>query len=79
LTLPGRKSTLSGRKLISRRYPQGKNQGGKSGSIELKRVKPPAKVSEEQLAELKALAKMTDEQSDLSDIPEITDWSGAGV
>jgi uncharacterized protein (DUF4415 family) len=46
---------------------------------ELKRVKPNGKATEEQLAELKALAEMPDDQIDLSDIPEITDWSGAVV
>jgi hypothetical protein len=44
---------------------------------ELKRVKSTGKVTGEQAAELKALAEMPDEQIDLSDIPEITDWSGA--
>lgn len=50
-----------------------------SKTSELKRVKPTGKVTEEQSAELKALADMPDEQIDLSDIPEITDWSGAAV
>lgn len=50
-----------------------------SKTSELKRVKPTSKVTEEQSAELKALAEMPDEQIDLSDIPEITDWSGAVV
>ncbi|MDR3580762.1 MAG: hypothetical protein P4L44_12450 [Oryzomonas sp.] len=44
---------------------------------ELKRVKSTCKVTGAQSAELKALAEMPDEQIDLSDIPEITDWSGA--
>jgi len=46
---------------------------------EIKRVKSTGKATEEQLAELKALAEMPDDQIDLSDIPEITDWSGALV
>ena len=50
-----------------------------SKASELKRVKSTGKVTEEQAAELKALAKMTDEQIDLSDMPETTDWSGAVV
>jgi hypothetical protein len=50
-----------------------------SKAPELKRVKSTGKVSGEQSAELKALAEMPEEQIDLSDIPEITDWSGAVV
>lgn len=50
-----------------------------SKTSELKRVKATGKVSEEQAAELKALATMPDETIDLSDIPEVTDWSGAEV
>ena len=46
---------------------------------EAKRVKSTGKVTEEQLAELKALAEMPEELIDLSDIPEITDWSDAVV
>ena len=45
----------------------------------LKRVKSTGKVTWEQSAELKTLAEMPDEQIDLSDIPEITDWRGAVV
>ena len=45
----------------------------------LKRMKPTGKATKEQLAELKVLAEMPDDQIDLSDIPEITDWSGAVV
>src|ERR1039457_5654386 len=52
---------------------------GMSKKPELKRVKPNGKATEEQLAELKALAEVPDDQIDLSDIPEITDWSGAVV
>jgi hypothetical protein len=48
-----------------------------SKASELKRVKSTGNVTAEQLAESKALAEMPDEQIDLSDIPEITDWSGA--
>lgn len=50
-----------------------------SKAPELKRVKSTGKVTEEQAAELKALAELPDERIDLSDIPEITDWSGAVV
>jgi len=50
-----------------------------SKASELKRVKSTGKVTGEQAAELKALDEMPDEQIDLSDIPEITDWSGAVV
>jgi uncharacterized protein (DUF4415 family) len=50
-----------------------------SKAPELKRMKSTGKVTEQQSAELKALAEMTDEQIDLSDIPEITDWSEAVV
>ena len=46
---------------------------------ELKRVTPTGKVTDDQSAELKALAEMPDDQIDLSYIPEITDWSGAVV
>ena len=45
----------------------------------LKRVKPTGKATKEQMAELKALAELPDDQVDLFDIPEITDWSGAVV
>ena len=48
-------------------------------ATELKRMKPTGKATKEQLAELKVLAEMPDDQIDLSDIPEITDWSGAVV
>jgi hypothetical protein len=34
---------------------------------------PTGKATDEQLAELRALAEMPDDQIDLSDIPEITD------
>lgn len=50
-----------------------------SKTTELKRVKPTGKATKEQLAELKVLAEMPDDQVDTSDIPEITDWSGAVV
>lgn len=50
-----------------------------SKATELKRMKPAGKATKEQLAELKVLAEMPDDQIDLSDIPEITDWSGAVV
>ncbi len=50
-----------------------------SKATELKRVKPTGKATKEQLAELKALADLPDDQIDLSDIPEISDWSGAVV
>jgi uncharacterized protein (DUF4415 family) len=50
-----------------------------SKASELKRVKSVGKVTGEQAVELKALAEMPDEQIDLSDVPEITDWSGAVV
>ncbi len=50
-----------------------------SKATELKRMKPTGKATKEQLAELKVLAEMPDDQIDLSDIPEITDWSGAVV
>ncbi|NJD90994.1 MAG: BrnA antitoxin family protein [Geobacter sp.] len=46
---------------------------------ELKRVKPAGKASKEQMAELQALSEMPEELIDLSDIPEIADWSGAAV
>jgi len=35
--------------------------------------------TKEQKAELKALADMPDEEIDFSDIPEITEWSGAVI
>jgi uncharacterized protein (DUF4415 family) len=50
-----------------------------SKATELKRVKPTGKATKEQLAELMALADLPDDQIDLSDIPEISDWSGAVV
>lgn len=50
-----------------------------SKKTDLKRVKATGMVTEEQLAELKALAEMPDEKIDFSDIPEVTDWSGAVV
>jgi uncharacterized protein (DUF4415 family) len=50
-----------------------------SKATELTRVKATGVVSEEQSAELKTLAGMPDEQIDLTDIPEINDWSGAVV
>jgi len=46
---------------------------------EFKQVKASGIITEEQLAELKALAEMPDEEIDFSDIPEVTDWSGAVV
>ena len=36
-------------------------------------------LTEEQLKELKVLQEMADEEIDYSDIPPITDWSGAVV
>ena len=50
-----------------------------SKATEFKRVKATGKITEEQLAELKALAEMPEEEIDFSDIPEVTDWSGAVV
>ena len=50
-----------------------------SKATELTRVKATGVVSEEQSAELKTLTGMPDEQIDLTDIPEINDWSGAVV
>lgn len=50
-----------------------------SKASELKRIKLTGNVSGENLAELKALAEIPDEQIDLSDIPEIADWNGAAV
>lgn len=38
-----------------------------------------SKVTKQQADELAALATMPDEAIDTSDIPEITDWSGAVV
>ena len=35
------------------------------------------KLTDRQWAELEALNELTDDQIDYSDIPEITDWSGA--
>lgn len=35
------------------------------------------KITREQAKRLRALAKMPDEQIDLSDIPEVVNWSGA--
>jgi uncharacterized protein (DUF4415 family) len=35
------------------------------------------KISKKARNEINALAKLPDEQIDLSDIPEVTDWSGA--
>jgi uncharacterized protein (DUF4415 family) len=35
------------------------------------------KISKKARKEINALAKLPDEQIDLSDIPEVTDWSGA--
>ena len=37
------------------------------------------KVSKKQAKELKALAVLPDEEIDLTDIPEVLDWSGAIV
>ena len=34
-------------------------------------------ISPDELAELEALAEMTDDEIDLSDIPEVKDWTGA--
>lgn len=50
-----------------------------SKATELIRVKPTGKATKQQLAELKTLAEMPDAEVDLSDIPEISDWSGAVV
>jgi uncharacterized protein (DUF4415 family) len=50
-----------------------------SKATEFKRVKASDKITEEQLAELRALAEMPEEDIDFSDIPEVTDWSGAVV
>jgi len=50
-----------------------------SKATELTRIKATGVVSEEQSAELKTLTGMPDEQIDLTDIPEINDWSGAVV
>lgn len=46
-------------------------------ATELKRVRATGKVTAEQLAELRTLSEMSDKEIDLSDIPEITDWSSA--
>jgi uncharacterized protein (DUF4415 family) len=35
------------------------------------------KISKKARKEINALAKLPDDQIDLSDIPEVTDWSGA--
>jgi len=35
------------------------------------------KLTAQQIKELEALAAMPDDQIDTSDIPEVTDWSGA--
>ncbi len=37
----------------------------------------PKELTEEQKAEIKALAALPDEEIDTSDVPEILDWSGA--
>ena len=50
-----------------------------SKATELTRVKATGRVTEKQSAELKTLAGMPDEQIDLKDIPEITEWSCAVV
>ena len=50
-----------------------------SKASEIVRIMPTGKATDEQLAELRALAEMPDDQIDLSDIPEITDWSGSVV
>lgn len=50
-----------------------------SKASEFKRTKASGNVSDEQAAELKALAGMPDETIDLSDIPEVMDWRGAEV
>jgi uncharacterized protein (DUF4415 family) len=50
-----------------------------SKATEFKRVKASDKITEEQLAELRALAERPEEDIDFSDIPEVTDWSGAVV
>lgn len=38
---------------------------------------PDTRLTEEQKAELAALAAMPDDEIDFSDIPETLDWSGA--
>ena len=40
-------------------------------------IKEQSNITDEQRAELEALAAMSDEMIDTSDIPEISDWSGA--
>jgi len=37
------------------------------------------RASEKQMNEIRALARMKDSEIDLSDIPEVTNWSGAVV
>ena len=51
----------------------------KAGSEKIVRVKGIPKLTEAQLENLKCLAEMPDEEIAFSDIPEVTDWSGALV
>ena len=51
----------------------------KEASEKMVRVKGVPKLTEAQLENLKRLAERPDDEIDYSDIPEITDWSGAVV
>ena len=51
-------------------------KGGFINSVSYKAVTLPS-LSAEQEAKLQRLATLSDEDVDLSDIPEVTDWSGA--
>ncbi|MBI2355187.1 MAG: BrnA antitoxin family protein [Deltaproteobacteria bacterium] len=51
----------------------------KVNKTSLRCVESDGGITEEQLEELKALETMPDEDIDLSDIPEITDWSGTVI
>jgi len=51
----------------------------KKASENIVRGKRGPKLTEAQLEDLKQLAEMPDEEIDFSDIPEVTDWSGAVV
>jgi uncharacterized protein (DUF4415 family) len=51
----------------------------KEASEKIVRVKGVPKLTEAQLENLKRLAERPDDEIDYSDIPEITDWSGAVV
>ncbi len=51
----------------------------KAASEHIVRVKGVPKLTEAQLENLKRLAGRPDDEIDFSDIPEITDWSGAVV